>query len=96
MCFNEGNILRVVTSDDHVINIEKKKSATTGKIVNKQHRIMSTGRETSSSHYRSVALKPCTMGLLKAVNRATKSTNHSIDINLLMQLTIKKTFLTSS
>src|ERR1041385_556145 len=33
---NKGDILRVVTSDDHVINIEKKKkSATTRRTVNK-------------------------------------------------------------
>src|SRR3954471_22470227 len=47
---NKGDILRVVTSDDHVINIEKK-SATTRRTVNKQGRIMSTGGETNSSDY---------------------------------------------
>jgi hypothetical protein len=32
---NKGNILRVITSDDHVINIEEKKSASTRRNVNK-------------------------------------------------------------
>jgi len=99
---NKGDILRVVTSDDHVINIEKKKSATTRRTVNKQSRIMSTGGETSSSDYRSKALKPGTRGLLEAIERATKTANHAIcnritrwwlHINLLTQLTIKKGIL---
>ena len=32
---NKGNIVRVVTSDDHVINIKKEKSPTTRRRVNK-------------------------------------------------------------
>ena len=32
---DKGNVLRVVTSDDHVINIEKEKSLTTRRRVNK-------------------------------------------------------------
>jgi hypothetical protein len=35
MGLNEGNILRVITGNDHVINIEEEKSAATGRSVNK-------------------------------------------------------------
>src|SRR4051812_38258491 len=38
----KGNILGVIPRDDHVINIEKKKSPTTRRKVNKQCWIMST------------------------------------------------------
>jgi hypothetical protein len=95
-CLNKGNV-------DHVINIQKKKSATTRRRVNKQRWIMCSGRETNSSDHRSKALKPCTRGLLKAIERATKTADHAIcdgiprwwlHLNLLMQLTIKKGILT--
>jgi hypothetical protein len=29
VCLDKGNILRIITSDNHIINIKKKKSATT-------------------------------------------------------------------
>jgi hypothetical protein len=32
---NKGNILRIITSDDHVVNIEEKKSVSTRRNVNK-------------------------------------------------------------
>jgi hypothetical protein len=48
---NKGNILRVIAGDDHVINIEEEKSATTRISVDKQRKIMSTGGETGSSHH---------------------------------------------
>jgi hypothetical protein len=54
---NKGNILRVIAGDDHVINIEEKKSATMRRSVDKQCRIM------SSSHHRGEALKPGARGL---------------------------------
>src|SRR3954471_4391220 len=38
---NKGDILRIITSNDHIINIKKKKSAST-RSVNKQRWIMST------------------------------------------------------
>jgi hypothetical protein len=59
---NKGNILRVITGDDHVINI-KDKSAFMRRSVNKQCRIMSPRGETSSSHHRGEALKPGVRGL---------------------------------
>jgi hypothetical protein len=60
---NKGNILRVIAGDEHVINIEEEKSATTRRSVDKQRRIMSTGGETESSHHRGEALKPSARGL---------------------------------
>jgi hypothetical protein len=60
---NKGNILIVITSDDHVVNIEEKKSASTRRNVNKQRRIMSARGETSSSHHRGETLKPGARGL---------------------------------
>jgi hypothetical protein len=60
---NKGNILRIITSNDHIINIEKNKSASTRRSVNKQRWIMSAGRETSSSHHKGKALKPGMRGL---------------------------------
>src|SRR3954469_493171 len=60
---NKGDILRIITSNDHIINIEKKKSTATRRSVNKQRWIMNTRGETSSSHDRSKALKPSTRSL---------------------------------
>jgi hypothetical protein len=60
---NKGNILRVIAGDDHVINIEEEKSATTRRSVDKQRMIMSIGGETGSSHHRGEALKPGMRGL---------------------------------
>src|SRR3954469_5269050 len=48
---NKGDILRIITGNDHIINIEKK-SAFTRRSVNKQCWIMNTRRETSSNHHR--------------------------------------------
>ncbi|XP_040245347.1 uncharacterized protein [Aegilops tauschii subsp. strangulata] len=96
---NKGNVVRVVTSDDHVINIEKEKSPTTRRRVNKQHDIMITGQETNGGHHRGEALKPGARGLFKTIEGATKSTDHTIRrivprwwlyINLLTQLAIEK------
>src|SRR3954463_4000575 len=99
---NKGYILRIITGNDHIINIEKKKSASTRRSVNKQRWIMSTRRETSSCHDRSKALKPGTRGLFEAIKRTSKATNHPLrnrvprrrlHINLLTQLTIEKGIL---
>jgi hypothetical protein len=99
---NKGNILRVITSDDHIVNIEGKKSASTRRNVNKQRRIMSAMGETNSSHHRGETLKPGARGLFQAIKRAPKMTNHPIrnripwrrlHVNLLTQLTIEKSVL---
>src|SRR3954469_10966529 len=95
---NKGDMLRIITRNDHIINIEKK-SASTRRSVNKQRWIMSTRGETSNSHYIRKALKPGTRGLFEAIKRTSKTTNHPLGnriprrrlhINLLTQLTIEK------
>jgi bifunctional DNA-binding transcriptional regulator/antitoxin component of YhaV-PrlF toxin-antitoxin module len=63
MGLNKGNILRIITSDDHIVNIAEKKSASTRRNVNKQRRIMSARGEASSSHHRGKTLKPGMRGL---------------------------------
>jgi hypothetical protein len=102
MSLNKGNILRIITSNDHIINIEKEKSASTRRSVNEQHWIMSAGMETSSSHHRGKALKPGTRGLFQAIKRTPKMTNHPIGnkisrrrlhVNLLTQFSIEKSVL---
>jgi hypothetical protein len=102
MSLNKGNILRIITSNDHIINIEKEKSASTRRSVNKQRWIMSTGRETSSNHHRGKALKPGTRGLFQAIKRTPKTINHPIGnriprrrlhVNLLTQFTIEESVL---
>src|SRR3954465_10157178 len=99
---NKGDILRIITSNDHIINIEKKKSASTRRSVNKQRWIMSTRGETSSSHHRGKALKPGTRGLFQAIKRTPKTTNHPsgnriprrrLHMNLLTQLAIEECIL---
>jgi hypothetical protein len=62
---NKDNILRVIAGDDHVINVEKKKSPATRRSVNKQRGIMSAGGETSSSHHIGEALKPGARGCFR-------------------------------
>jgi hypothetical protein len=98
----KGNILRIITSNDHIINIEKKKSTSTRRSVNEKCWIMKTRRETSSSHHRGEALKPGTRGLFETIERTSKTINHPIGnriprrrlhVNLLTQLAIKKSIL---
>jgi hypothetical protein len=102
MGLNKGNVLRVIASDDHVVNIEEKKSPPTRRSVKKQQGIMSTRRKTSSSHHRGEALKPGARGLFQTIKRAPKTTNHAIrdrvpwerlHVNLLTQLSIEKSVL---
>jgi hypothetical protein len=99
---NKGNILRIITSDDQIVNIEEKKSLSTRRNMNKQRRIMSARGEASSSHHRGETLKPGARGLFQAIKRAPKTADHPIrnrisrrrlHINLLTQLTIKKCVL---
>jgi hypothetical protein len=102
---NKDNILRIITSDDHIVNIEEKKSASTRRNMNKQRRIVSARGEASNSHHRGEALKPGARGLFEAIKRAPKMANHAIrnrvpwrrlHVNLLTQLTIEKCVRTSS
>jgi hypothetical protein len=92
---NKSNILRIITSDDHIVNIEEKKSASIRRNVNKQRWIISARREASSSHHRGETLKSGARGLFQATKRAPKMADHPIrnrisqrrlHINLLTQL----------
>jgi hypothetical protein len=60
---NKGNILRIITGDDHIINIEEEKGPPSRRSVNKQCGIMLAGGETDSCHDRVEVLKPGTRGL---------------------------------
>jgi hypothetical protein len=75
---DKSNILRVITSDDHVVHVKKEKSPTTRWHVDKESRIMSAGGKTSSCDHRGKTLKPSPRSLLKAVKEATKVTNHAL------------------
>jgi hypothetical protein len=66
-CLNKGNVLRVITSDDHVINIEKQQGPTPRRGVDKQCWIMSTGREASGNNHRGETLKPGTRSLFETI-----------------------------
>jgi hypothetical protein len=96
---NKGNILRIIAGNDHIINTEEEKGPSSRRSVNKQHGIMSAGRETGSCDNRGKALKPGARGMFQAIKRAQKATNHAIrnrvpwrrlHVDLLMQLTIEK------
>jgi hypothetical protein len=60
---NKGNILRIITGDDHIINIEEEKGPFSRRSANKQRKIMSVGGETGSCHNKGKALKPGARGL---------------------------------
>jgi hypothetical protein len=60
---NKGNILRIIASDDHIINIEEEKVLSSRRSVNKERGIMSTRGETGSCPNRGEALKLGVRGL---------------------------------
>jgi hypothetical protein len=102
MSLNKDNVLRVITSDDHVIYVQKEKSHTTMWHVDKERWIMSTGGKTSSWDHKGKTLKPDPRSLLKAIKGATKVRKHTLrdriprgwaHVNILTQLTIKKGIL---
>jgi hypothetical protein len=78
MSLNKGNVLKVITSDDHVVHIKKEKSPTMRRHVNKESRIMSVGRKISRCDHRGKTLKSSPRSLLKAIKGATKVTNHTL------------------
>jgi hypothetical protein len=82
MDFDKGNVLRAVTSDDHVIDIEKKKSLTMRRCVEKERMIMCTMDKASGSHHSGETLKPGARGLLKAIEGASETTNHVAGIEI--------------
>jgi hypothetical protein len=70
--------VRVITHDDHVIDIEKKKHVTTRRGVNKKSRIVVTRLEASIDDNRGETLEPSTRSLLKTIEGTTQPTNHPI------------------
>jgi len=70
--------------------------------VDKERRIMSTGRKNSSSYHRGKTLEPSTRSLLEAIKRAVKTTYHALrdriprwwlHIHFLTKFAIKKDIL---
>jgi hypothetical protein len=99
---DKSNILRVITSDDHVVHVKKEKGPTTRWHVDKESQIMSAVEKTSSCDHRGKTLKPSPRSLLKAIKGATKMINHALrdriswwwmHVNILTHLTIKKGIL---
>jgi hypothetical protein len=78
MPLHKINVLRVIARDDHVIDIEKKKGATTRGSVDKESRIVVTGCKTSIDDNRGETLKPGPRSLLKAIERTPQPTNQAI------------------
>jgi hypothetical protein len=56
---NKGKALRVIASDDHVIDIEKEKSLPTRRGVNKQRGTMGAGGETTEAKRSNQAQGAC-------------------------------------
>jgi hypothetical protein len=67
------NMLRIITRDDHVIDIEKKKDATT-RGVDKKSRTVVTRLEASIDDNRGEILKPSPRSLLKTIKRTLQPT----------------------
>jgi hypothetical protein len=75
---DKSNILRVITSDDHIVHIKKEKSPTTRWHVDKESRIMNADGKTSRCDHRGKTLKPSLRSLLKALKGETKVANHAL------------------
>jgi hypothetical protein len=70
VCLNKRDILWIISSDEHTINIKKEKSPTSRGSIHKQRRIMSTSRKNSDGDHRSKTLKPRTCSLLEAIKES--------------------------
>jgi hypothetical protein len=101
MSLNKGNVLKIITSDDHIVHV-KEKSPTTRWHMDKESRIMSASEKTSSYDHSGKTLEPSPRSLLKAIKGATNVTNYTLrdrihrwwtHVNVLTQLTIKKGIL---
>jgi hypothetical protein len=64
---HKSNVLRIITRDDHVINIKKKKGATKRRSVDKKSRIVVTRLEASIDDNKGKTLKPSSRSLLKTI-----------------------------
>ena len=77
MLLHKVNELIIITSNDHIIDIEKKRATTRGS-VDKESRLVVIGLKNSINDSSGEALKPGLRSLLEAVERATQPANHSI------------------
>jgi hypothetical protein len=68
---NKGNILRVITSDDHVIHVKKENSPTMRWHVNEESLIMSASGKNSCCDHRGKSVKPSPRSLLKTIKGVT-------------------------
>jgi hypothetical protein len=75
---DEINILRVITSDDHVVHVKKEKSPTTRWHVDKKSRIMRADGKNSNCDHKCKTLESSSRSLLKAIKGATKMANHAL------------------
>ena len=71
------NVGRVITSNDHIIHIEEKKSPAPGRGVNKQSRVMLAGLKTSGGNSSAEALKPGPRSLFETVEGTTQPTDQA-------------------
>jgi len=92
--------MRIITGDDHIINIEKERTPT-GISMNKESWVMITRLKTSISDNRGEMLELGMRSLLEAIKRGTQPANHTIRDGVsysrlhvdLMQLAIQKSIL---
>jgi hypothetical protein len=77
MGFNKSNVLRVVTSNDHVIDIEEKKSPTMRRCVDKERMVMCVRDKASESHHKGETLKSGARVLLKAIDGTPETADHA-------------------
>jgi hypothetical protein len=105
MSLDKSNILRVITSDDHVVHIKKEKGPTMRWHVDKKSWIMSADGKTSGCDHRGKTLKPSPRSLLKAIKGAMKMTNHTLmdriprwwmHVNISRSSPLRKIFFTSN
>ena len=96
------NVGRVITSNDHIIHIEKKKSPTLGRSVNKQSRVVLAGLKTSSSNNSAEVLKPGLRSLFETVEGTTQPADQARrssktwgrnHVDLLLKISVKKGIL---
>ena len=96
------NVGRVITSDDHIIHIEQKKSPTPGRSVNKQSRVVLAGLKTSGGNSGAEALKPGPRSLFETIQGTTQSADQAgrsnkpggrNHVDLLLKVPVKKGIL---
>ena len=68
------DICKIISSNNHIINIKKNKSDTRRESSNKESSVMRTQSETLLSNNCAKLFKPSSRGLLKAIKSTTKAT----------------------